>query len=72
MRRSTLAAPIWRGDDGADYNLSVVMVYVGLARAADVGAGNAAFHDWAFASETWAKAAQWNMWAPGKPFAGGC
>lgn len=68
----TLAAPIWRGDDGADYNLSVVMVYVGLARAADVGAGNAAFRDWAFASETWAKTAQWNMWAPGKPFAGGC
>jgi hypothetical protein len=68
----TLAAPIWRGDDGADYNLSVVMVYVGLARAADVGTGNVMFHDWAFASEHWAATAQWNMWAPGKPFAGGC
>lgn len=67
-----LAAPIWRGDDGADYNLSIVMVYVGLAREADVGAGNTAYRDWALASETWARTAQWNMWAPGKPFAGGC
>ncbi len=48
------------------------MVYVGLARAADVGATNTTFHDWSFASETWAKAASWNMWAAGKPFAGGC
>lgn len=68
----TLAAPVWRGNDGADYNLSIVMVYVGLARAADVGAGNLLFHDWAVASENWARAAQWNMWGPGKPFAGGC
>ena len=68
----TLAAPIWRGDDGADYNLSIVMVYVGLARAADVGTGNGLFHDWALASEHWASTAQWNMWAPGKAFAGGC
>jgi hypothetical protein len=68
----TLAAPIWRGDDGADYNIAIVMVYVGLARAADVGAGNLAFHDWSFASEHWAAAAHWNMWAPGKPFNGGC
>jgi endonuclease YncB( thermonuclease family) len=68
----TLAVPMWRGNDGADYNLAIVMVYVGLARAADVGAGNVAFHDWAFASETWASVAQWNMWAPGKTFNGGC
>ncbi len=68
----TLAAPIWRGADGADYNLSIVMLYVGLARAADVGAGNVAYHDWAFASEHWAAVAQWNMWAPAKPFTGGC
>jgi subtilisin family serine protease len=67
----TLAAPIWRGADGADYNLALVMVYVGLARAKDVGAGNVLFHDWALSSEHWASAAQWNMWAPGKPFNGG-
>jgi endonuclease YncB( thermonuclease family) len=68
----TLASPIWRGNDGADYNLSIVMVYVGLAKAADVGAGNVRLKDWALASETWARAAQWNMWAPGKTFNGGC
>jgi subtilisin family serine protease len=68
----TLAVPIWRGNDGADYNLSIVMIFVGLAHAADVGSGNTEFHDWAFASETWAKTAQYNMWAPGKAFAGGC
>jgi len=67
-----LAAPLWRGDDGADYNLSIVMVYVGLAKAATVGAGNAHFLAWANASQGWAQAAQWNMWAPGKPFNGGC
>ncbi len=68
----TLAVPIWRGSDGADYNLSIIMAYVGLARAADVGAGNVAYRDWAFASQNWASVAQWNMWAPGKTFNGGC
>jgi hypothetical protein len=67
-----LAAPVWRGNDGADYNLAIVMVYVGLARAADIGAQNVALHDWAFAAEAWAAAARWNMWAPGKTFSGGC
>ncbi len=65
----TLAAPIVRGTDGADYNLSIVMVYVGLARAAYYG-DNALFLDWANASETWARNAGWNMWAPGGPFNG--
>jgi subtilisin family serine protease len=67
-----LAAPIWRGNDGADYNLSIVLLYVGLARAAEIGDGNVLFLDWAKASEGWARAAGWNMWAPGKPFTGGC
>jgi len=69
---NTLAAPLWRGDDGADYNLSIVMVYVGLARAADVGAQNTLFHNWTQSSQNWARAAGWNMWAPGKPFAAPC
>jgi len=68
----TLAAPLWRGNDGVDYNIAILMVYVGLAKAADVGANNTAFRDWAFASQNWAQAARWNMWAPAKPFAGGC
>lgn len=68
----TLAAPIWRGNDNADYNLSIVMVYVGLAKAADRGDGNVKYLDWARASQVWASVAQWNMWAPGKTFNGGC
>lgn len=68
----TLAVPIWRGNDGADYNLSIVMVYVGLALWADVGAQNVLHRDWAIASQNWAAAAGWNMWAPGQTFNGGC
>ncbi len=68
----TLAAPIWRGNDGNDYNLSIVMVYVGLAKAADLGANNVLLHDWAQSSQSWAKTAHWNMWAPGQPFATNC
>ena len=65
-----LAAPIVTGSDGADYNISIVMVYVGLAKAAYYG-DNAKYLDWARASEQWARTAQWNMWAPGAPFNGG-
>jgi endonuclease YncB( thermonuclease family) len=66
----TLAAPIVTGDDGAEYNISIVMVYVGLAKAAYYG-DNAKYLDWARAAEAWARTAQWNMWAPGGPFDGG-
>ncbi len=69
---NVLAAPLWRGNDGADYNLAIVMVFVGLARSADVGAQNVILHNWSQAAESWARIASWNMWAPGKPFAGGC
>jgi len=69
---NTLAAPVARGTDGVDYNLSIVMAYVGLAKAATVGANNTRFLDWAKASQAWAQAAQWNMWAPGKTYTGGC
>ena len=65
-----LAAPIVTGTDGADYNISIVMVYIGLAKAAYYG-DNAKYLDWAKASEQWARTAQWNMWAPGGPFNGG-
>lgn len=65
----TLAAPIARGADGADYNISIVMVYVGLAKAAYYG-DNAMLLDWATAAENWARTAQWNMWAPGGPYNG--
>jgi endonuclease YncB( thermonuclease family) len=65
-----LAAPIVTGTDGADYNISIVMVYVGLAKAALFDA-NAKYLDWANASQVWAQTAQWNMWAPGGPYNGG-
>ena len=64
-----LAAPIVTGLDGEEYNISIVMAYVGLARAAFYG-DNERFHHWAKAAETWARVAQWNMWAPGAPFNG--
>lgn len=66
-----LAAPVARGSDGADYNIGIVMVYIGLAEAAYYG-DNARYLDWARAAETWARTAQWNMWAPGGPYNGGC
>ncbi|MBI5285328.1 MAG: thermonuclease family protein [Chloroflexi bacterium] len=65
-----LAAPIVTGSDGADYNISIVMVYVGLAKAAYYG-DNSKYLEWANASQAWAQAAQWNMWAPGGPYNGG-
>ncbi len=65
-----LAAPIVTGTDGAEYNISIVMVYVGLAKAAYYG-DNQKYLEWAKASEQWARTAQWNMWAPGGPFNGG-
>jgi endonuclease YncB( thermonuclease family) len=65
-----LAAPIVTGTDGADYNISIVMVYVGLAKAAHSD-GNTKYLDWANASQVWAQMAQWNMWAPGGPYNGG-
>ena len=65
-----LAAPIVTGSDGADYNISIVMVYVGLAKAAQFD-GNAKYLDWANAAQVWAQAARWNMWAPGGPYNGG-
>jgi micrococcal nuclease len=64
------AAPIVTGSDGADYNISIVMVYVGLAKAGYYG-DNSKYLDWANASQAWAQKAQWNMWAPGGPYSGG-
>jgi endonuclease YncB( thermonuclease family) len=64
-----LAAPIVTGTDGTDYNFSIVMVYVGLAKAAYYG-DNTKYLDWARAAESWARTAQWNMWAPGGPYNG--
>jgi len=63
-----LAAPHVTGTDGVEYNISILMVYAGLARAAYYG-DNARYLDWARAAETWARAACWNMWAARNPWA---
>lgn len=65
-----LAAPWVRAADGHEWNISIVMVYVGLAKPAYYG-DNAKYLDWANAAETWARNAQWNMWKPGGPYNGG-
>lgn len=65
-----VAAPIVIGSDGHAYNMTIVMVYVGLARAVDDGNGK--FLGLTRASETWARGAYWNMWAPGQPLSSGC
>jgi endonuclease YncB( thermonuclease family) len=64
-----LAAPLVVGTDGAEYNISIVMVYVGLAKSAYYG-DNAKYLDWARAAQKWAQTARWNMWAPGGPYNG--
>jgi endonuclease YncB( thermonuclease family) len=64
------AAPIVTGTDGAEYNISIVMAYVGLARVSEPGT-NVRYFEWARAAEAWARAADWNMWEPGGPFDGG-
>ena len=68
-----LAAPHVIGTDGKDYNISILMVYVGLARAAYYG-DNEKLLGWAEAAETWARTACWNMWSASGPWAGesGC
>lgn len=65
-----LAAPYIRLPDGNEWNVSMAMVYVGLAKAAYYG-DNARYLDWANAAETWARVARWNMWEPGGPYNGG-
>lgn len=67
---ATIAAPMVIGTDGHEYNISILMIYVGLARAAT--SDNAKFGELARASEVWARGAFWNMWAPGAPFTRGC
>jgi lysophospholipase L1-like esterase/endonuclease YncB( thermonuclease family) len=66
----TVAAPMVIGRDGHEYNVSILMLYVGLARAS--ADGDAKFRELARASEVWARGAYWNMWAAGAPFTRGC
>ena len=66
----TIAAPVVTTPDGSEYNISIVMAYVGLARASTAPGPNTSLRDWATAAETWSRAAGWNMWSRGGPFNG--
>jgi hypothetical protein len=61
------------GTDGNDYNLSVLLIYIGMAHFGPDGVNNR-YDAWLGASQTWGRTACWNMWAAGNPFAGesGC
>lgn len=55
------------GTDGADYNISVLLIYIGMARHIPDGV-NTRYDGWLSASQTWARAACWNMWSRGNPW----
>jgi hypothetical protein len=65
---SRWAYPHVIGTDGADYNISVLLIYVGMAHHVPDGQ-NMLYSDWLAASQVWARTACWNMWAAGNPFA---
>jgi endonuclease YncB( thermonuclease family) len=70
---SRWAYPHVIGTNGNDYNISVLLIYVGMARHVPE-APNLKHNDWLAASQTWARAACWNMWDGGNPWSGetGC
>jgi endonuclease YncB( thermonuclease family) len=70
---SRWAYPHVIGTNGNDYNISVLLIYVGMARHVPE-APNLKHNDWLAASQTWARVACWNMWDGGNPWAGesGC
>lgn len=55
------------GTDGVDYNISVLLIYIGMARHIPDGV-NTRHDGWLGASQTWARAACWNMWGRGNPW----
>lgn len=61
------------GTDGLDYNISVLLIYIGMARHIPDGV-NTRHDGWLNGSQTWARVACWNMWGRGNPWSGesGC
>lgn len=55
------------GTDGNDYNISALLIYVGMARHLSDGV-NVRNTAWFDAAQVWARTACWNMWAAGNPF----
>jgi hypothetical protein len=70
---AAFAYPHVVGSDGADYNISAVLIYVGMAKSTPDGI-NIAHAGWFDASQSYAKSQCWNMWKAGNPWAGesGC
>ena len=65
---AAFAYPHVVGTDSADYNMSAVLIYVGMARSTSDGV-NVAHVDWFNASQSYAKSQCWNMWKAGNPWA---
>jgi hypothetical protein len=56
------------GTNGNDYNISALLIYIGMAHHLSDGV-NVRNDAWFDAAQAWARAACWNMWAAGNPFA---
>ena len=65
---AAFAYPHVVGTDGADYNISAVLIYVGMAKSTPDGI-NIAHVGWFDASQNYAKSQCWNMWKAGNPWA---
>ena len=65
--------PVVLGTDGNIYNISALLIYVGMARYIP-DAANKRHDGWLAAAQVWARTACWNMWDGGNPWAGesGC
>lgn len=55
------------GNDGNEYNISALLIYVGMARHIPDGVNNL-HNGWLSAAQTWARTACWNMWDGGNPW----
>lgn len=65
---AVFAYPHVVGTDSADYNMSAVLIYVGMAKSTPDGI-NIAHAAWFDASQSYAKSQCWNMWDVGNPWA---
>ncbi len=63
-----LAYPHVTGTDGNDYNMSALLIYVGMARYT-AHPVNVMYDGWFGAAQSYARSQCWNMWANGNPWA---
>ncbi len=55
------------GSDSNEYNISALLIFVGMARHIPDGVNNL-HNDWFSAAQNWARTACWNMWDGGNPW----